>query len=203
MQQPKLLLPWNGSTIIDCVLRAWCNSNVSYVTVVLRRDDVTLSKVCEKWPVEIVRADRAPRDMKESIQLGLRRVVEVHEPTGRDRWMVAPADLPQLDAGLINQLIAAAASQPGVTVPRFGGRQGHPVLLPWGLSADVFALGADEGLDRVLEKQEINFVHFPAKWRATDVDTPEEYVRLKDDCAVSAQGSDVGDPQNPSSTPHT
>ena len=179
MRQPKLLLPWNGATIMESMLCAWCTSNVSHVIVVVRPDDAALSLVCRKWPVEIVSPDRDPRDMKESIQFGLRHVSETYQPTNRDQWMVAPADLPGLSAGLINQLVAAAAGQAGVTAPRFGGRQGHPVLLPWALSAKVFSLPADAGLQRLLAQEPMNFVDLPADHRVADVDTPEEYQNLK------------------------
>ena len=178
MGTPKLLLPWNDSTIIEQVLHAWCSSEVSHAIIVVRQDDVSLANVCAQWPVQIVRPHSDPRDMKESIQFGLRHVAERHQPTSHDQWMVAPADLPALSSDLINQLIHAAEDHSRVMAPRFGGRQGHPVLLPWESSADVFALDDDEGLDRVLAHQEIQFIDYPLEHRVADVDTSEEYRRL-------------------------
>jgi molybdenum cofactor cytidylyltransferase len=179
MRQPKLLLPWRDATIIESVLRAWCRSNVSHVIVVLREDDASLSIICQEWPVEIVRPARDPRDMKESIQCGLKHVAETHQPTDRDQWIVAPADLPQLDADLINQVVAAGEGHSGVTAARFGDRQGHPILLPWTWSERVFSLAENAGLDHLLEQTRVHFVDLPAARRVVDVDTPEEYEQLK------------------------
>lgn len=180
MGEPKLLLAWKGSTIIDCVLRAWCDSDVTRVIVVLRKDDQLLASACQQRPIEIVRPDRDPLDMKESIQVGLRHVANIYKPTGHDQWMVAPADLPGLKSELINQLIVQAKCRDRVTAPRFGGRQGHPVVLPWRLAEEVFTLSQNEGLDRILARQDINFVDLPAACRVADVDTPAEYERLRD-----------------------
>lgn len=180
MREPKLLLPWGDSTIIDCVLRAWCESNVTHVVIVLRKDDLLLSNACEKWSVDIVRPEVDPRDMKASIQCGLTHLAEMYEPTNIDQWMISPADLPQLTSALINRLIRAGENQPCVTAPRFRGRQGHPVLVPWALSSKVFTLRENEGLNRILEGREINFLDLPAEQYVADVDTPEQYNRLKD-----------------------
>jgi molybdenum cofactor cytidylyltransferase len=178
MRQPKLLLPWQGETMMDAVLRAWCGSQVARVVVVLRRDDPQLAAVCQKWPVEMVQPECEPGDMKESIQVGLRHLATAHQPTHHDAWLVAPADLPGLRSELIDRLIAAGGAVDRVVAPRFGGRQGHPVMLPWDLADDVFAVPENAGLDRVLARQRIHFIDFPARCRPVDVDTPEEYAQL-------------------------
>ena len=164
---------------MDAVLKAWCDSDVTHTIVVLRKDDRDLVDACQAWPVEIVRPIVDPRDMKESIQYGLRHLSESHAPTSQDRWMVAPADVPTLAAEVINQLLVASETTTGVIAARFGGRQGHPVSLPWSLSTDLFKLDDDAGLDRFLAKQEIAFVDFAAELRPNDVDTPEDYDRMR------------------------
>jgi len=164
---------------MDCVLRAWCDSDVTHVIVVLRRTDRSLARVCQKCPAEIVRPPRDPRDMKESIQFGLSHVTDVHSPTAEDRWMFAPADLPRLNVELINQLVHRAGSRDCVVAPRFGRRQGHPVSLPWPMSAHVRSLSQQQGLKAVLDGEEIDFLDLPAEERVGDVDTPEQYRRLK------------------------
>ena len=92
--------------------------------------------------------------------------------------MVAPADLPKLNAKLINAVADAGRDRDCIVIPRFGGRHGHPVLFPWNLSRDVFSLAEDEGLDRLLARRDAFHLELSMEDRVEDVDTPEDYRRL-------------------------
>lgn len=92
--------------------------------------------------------------------------------------MVAPADLPTLNSTLINRILTADNDH-AVVAPRFGDRQGHPVLLSWRLADAMLKLPEDAGLDALLAQQTISFVDFAANDRPIDIDTPEEYHRLR------------------------
>lgn len=175
MGEPKLLLPWRNSTIIDHVLHAWCGSRVSRVIVVIRGSDQALHGLCERWHVEIVRPQTDPRDMKESIQFGLRHIEATHEPLASDRWLVAPADLPELRIDVINALVGLAVPATTIAVTRFGQRAGHPVSFPWFLAPKAFQLGETEGIDRIVARHPQVFVDFPAEKAISDIDTPEDY----------------------------
>lgn len=179
MGQAKLLLPWKEHTVIDSVLEAWTASNVESTLVVTRSDDAPLQQACERWPVKLLSSDPDPCDMKESIQVALRYASDNLSPTNEDYWMVAPADLPTLNSVLINRIVALRNDH-DVVAPRFGDRQGHPVLLSWRLSGAMLQLPDDAGLDALLAEQTIHFVDFDAGDRLVDIDTPEEYDRLRD-----------------------
>ena len=186
MGQAKLLLPWNVNTVIDNVLEAWTTSNVESTFVVTRSADSTLKEACGRWPVSLLSSNPDPRDMKESIQVALRHVSENLSPTNEDCWMVAPADLPTLTPKLIDSILAAANDQ-DVVAPRFGDRQGHPVLLSWRLANAMLQLPKDAGLDRLLATQSIHYVDFAATERLADIDTPAEYDQLRDTQLRDAQ----------------
>lgn len=178
MGKPKLLMPWRDQTIMDHVLGAWTESRVDHVIVVMRKDDHPLRQVCSRWPVEVVRPERHPADMKASIQVALRHIDCAYDPSASDLWMVAPADLPRLSAELINAVADAARDRDGIVIPQFGGHQGHPVAFPWGLASEVFSLAANEGLDRLIARHAAFHLALPAEDRVEDVDTPEDYRRL-------------------------
>ena len=178
--QHKLLLPWNNATVIDQVLLAWTESHADRVVVIVRKDDVQLQKACRRWPnADLVIPEDDPPDMKKSIQLGLRHVADQCAPDARDRWMVAPADLPTLTSGLINQVIEANSRSDTVVVPRFGDRRGHPVSFPWSLVPDVFRLGAEQGINCLTVAESVQWLDLPADEHPDDMDTPEEYIRLR------------------------
>ena len=175
MGKPKLLLPWHDKTVMDQVLNAWTSSGVTETVVVIRPDDVELQRVCAGWPVTIVRPPTPPADMKASVQIGLQFLNQNREPTPADHCFIAPADLPTLERSMIDRLLAARCDRSTVTVPHFGDRPGHPLLLPWPLTKEIFALAADEGVNSLLARLPQQQVNFPAAARVTDVDTPAEY----------------------------
>jgi CTP:molybdopterin cytidylyltransferase MocA len=178
-EQSKLLLPWNGQTVMDQVLRAWTESRASRVIVVLRRRDVTLQKVCQRWmPIDVVTAEQDPEDMKRSIQLGLGFIAQRFEPAGSDRWMAAPADLPTLSSRLIDQVIEASRDSDQIVAPRFGKSNGHPVSFPWSLVPEVFQLGRDQGINRLVDRHSAQWLQLPASQHPRDIDTPDDYSRI-------------------------
>ncbi len=175
MGQPKLLLPWGDWRLIDQLLHAWTSSTVGQTVVVIREDDEELRTACSRWPVHIVRPLNAPRDMKESVQIGL-RFLEAHwRPSAEDHCFIAPADLPGLTSDVINRLIDANGDSSRVTVPRFGERQGHPVLVPWLVTHQVFDLSDDQGVNQIVAQNPQFVVPFPPNEFFCDVDTPDEY----------------------------
>lgn len=174
MGQSKLLLPWAGGLIIDSVLRAWTTSQVHQVVVVMRRDDHQLRQACDRWPVSIVVADQDPPDMKASIQLGLRYLSGM--ANDNDRCFIAPADLPTLTAEVIDALLATESDK--IVVPRFGDKTGHPALMPWSLTGQIFDLAENEGVNRIVNSHAKLYVPFSAEKLVTDVDTPQQYQQL-------------------------
>ena len=178
--QHKLLLPWGeNSTVISEVLHAWSDSLVTHIAIVVRLDDLELQSVCRRWPnIDSIIPQVAPQDMKESIRLGLEFFMTKHGPSELDRWMVAPADMPTLNPLLINTVIEKAQSCGDIVIPRFDGRRGHPISLPWSIAAQVGELPSNQGLDRLIANYPVDYVNLPADQRPEDIDTPEDYVRL-------------------------
>ncbi len=179
MGRPKLLLPWGDWTVIDQVLNAWTHSTVDHVVVVVRDDDEGLKSACGRWPVHLVKPLRPPRDMKDSVQIGLTFLEEHWQPSSEDQCFVAPADLPGLTSDVIDQLIEAAADASAVTIPQFGDRQGHPALLPWSVTQQIANLPDDQGIDRVVNQNPQRVVSFPAAGYFGDMDTPKDYRRMR------------------------
>jgi molybdenum cofactor cytidylyltransferase len=175
----KLMLTWQGRTIIERVLEAWTQSIVDQVVVVVRQDDQDLQRACEQWSgVELLIPEEDPEDMKRSIQLGLRRIEDRWAPRDTERWITAPADLPTINTALIDRVVGASRSLDSIVVPRFGGRRGHPVAFPWTLVPKISCLGPDQGINKLLEEHWIHWLDLPSGDRPTDIDTPDDFRRL-------------------------
>ena len=181
MGEHKLLLPWGEGTVIEAVLKAWQVSGVSRTVVVARCDDRPLIDVCRRAGAEVVEADPPPPDMKASVWCGISHVRSA-SPDGRpDVWLLAPADMPTLDPAVIDRLLARWHERPGeILVPVHDGKQGHPVLLAWSIAEEIPALGTDEGINALLARHVLHRVECPATAMPADLDTPDDYRRLKD-----------------------
>jgi len=178
MGRPKLQLPLADATMIDRVLKAWTTSCVDVVVIVIRRDDSSLIRLCQRWPVEIVSPTEDPRDMKESVQAGLKHLRTTQEPRQTDRCFFAPADLPAINASLIDRLLQVESEANNIVVPEFGGRTGHPVLFPWSVTSEVFHLLPDEGIRSLLDRHPLTRLPLAAEERLADIDTPADYQRM-------------------------
>jgi molybdenum cofactor cytidylyltransferase len=177
-RQHKLLLPWGGVTLIEYVLQAWMASRVDRIVLVSRPDDHLLHQIVTPYSaVELVVPRQAPGEMKESVGIGLQHL-RGDQPREDDRWMIAPADLPTITADLIDRVIAASRESSAIVVPQFGSRRGHPVSFPWSLSQQVDQLGANEGINRLLERFPVESLSIDAAAYPADVDTEDDYRRL-------------------------
>ena len=178
MGQPKLLLPWQDGLLIDSVLKAWTDSAVSQVVVVIRHDDHELAEACRRWPVTLIRPEIEPPDMKASVLCGLRHIQSACDPDATDRCFVAPADLPLLSAALIDQLMAETADSRSIVVPSFGDKQGHPAHFPWSMMRQIETLGPDEGINKIVKSSKTLDVPLPRSAAVTDIDTMSEYEQM-------------------------
>lgn len=175
MGRPKLLLPWGDGMLIDQVLRAWTESTVDRVVIVIRSDDTELLRACRAHSVDVLQPEVEPADMKASVKFALGFLQKCAQPSSKDRCFIAPADLPTLTSKLIDRLAAEPSEGAGIVVPKFGSRVGHPALMSWPVTSQVFSLSDDEGVDRIVERESKRFVAFPAADAVGDVDTPDEY----------------------------
>ena len=181
MGSPKLLLPWQGSTIIEHVLTTWKATPVSRVVVIVHPDDHELACTCRQARVDVVVPAAPPPDMKASVLHGLEFLEREEQPTAADAWLLAPADMPLLTIDHIGQVLAAHdPAAPCIVVPRHAGRRGHPVLFPWPFVSEVQRLTADEGLNRLLERLEVREIATADPGILADIDTPDDYRALRE-----------------------
>ena len=186
MGQPKLLLPWDQGTVLDCVLQTWFDSCVERVIVVARADDVELLKRLERHPVEVVTPEVDPPDMKQSILHGIDHIEARYEPHADDAWLFAPADMPTLQRLVIEGLIAARRKHAGkVLVPHFADKPGHPVLMPWSQVRAVRELGRHQGLNAIVASEQSVSIHFSSEFYPSDLDSPSDYERLRGETGES------------------
>ena len=182
MGQPKLLLPWRGSTVIESVLSVLDHPAIAARAVVVRAEDVPLEEAVRRARGLLVTPAVEPPDMCASVRGALELIQRNFAPLDDDGWMLIPADHPVLDRGLIDGLIAVwERDRPSILVPRVGDRRGHPTLFRWSLAREVDRIPVGCGLNWLLAEHaaDVSELIVPGTAAITDLDTPEDYARLR------------------------
>jgi len=182
MGQPKLLLPWGGSTVIEHLLAALSHPRIVTCCVVCRRNDVELARVVDQAGGSVIQPAVDPPEMKDSVLAALTAIEQRWHPAPDEGWVLCPADQPLLPPGILQPLVDAwDTGTAEVVIPRHGGRKGHPVLFRWQLYNEIQALRADEGLNSLVRhpSRKIEFVDLDTPGILVDLDTPEDYARWR------------------------
>jgi molybdenum cofactor cytidylyltransferase len=185
MGEPKLLMPWGRATLIEHVLDAWRASRVDHLVLVVHPQDDRLAELGAARGAFVVRPTLPPEEMKISVRIALVRIWRAFRPQPTDAWLMAPADMPTLSPAVVERLIdayqasLADAPPPTIWVPVCQGRRGHPVLFPWSMVRDVERLGDDEGINALLARHPVATIEAEAAQILDDLDTPEDYRRLR------------------------
>ena len=182
MGQPKLLLPWGGTTVIERVLTVLDHPAIAARCAVVRASDAPLAEAVRRAGGLVLHPPVDPPDMRASVTFALETIQRDFSPRADDGWLLVPADHPVLDRSLIESLIAAwDCDRPLILVPRVGDRRGHPTLFRWSLAREVARIPADLGLNWLLSERAGEVSELPVEGEAalTDLDTPDDYERLR------------------------
>jgi molybdenum cofactor cytidylyltransferase len=172
MGRPKPLLSLDGETFLDRLIARY-SGICSPVTVVLGHDAGRIrAGIRQAATAKFVVNPLPERGMLSSLQCGLASL-----PDDVDAVLFTPADLPSI---LSSTIAAVAASDAAITIPRRGGRNGHPVRVSRTIAAELLSLPADAQARDVLHRHrpETLFLDVDDPGILYDVDTPADYEAL-------------------------
>jgi molybdenum cofactor cytidylyltransferase len=189
MGQPKLLLPWRGSTVIAHLVGELLAAGLSQILVVVRSSDIALTSAVESTGATVVRPPNDPPDMRSSVELGLQAAFKtlatsgaaVDSPQSETGWLLIPADHPIVSRSTVDAL--RAAWQPRarqILIPTYSGKRGHPTLFSGDFACEVPGIPLDCGLNWLVKQnsQSIREVPVTDPGVIIDLDTPEDYQAL-------------------------
>lgn len=162
---PKLEARWRGKRLLDIACANFLGAGLAPVVFAgaVRPDDL-----------RVVRAEGGAR-MIDTLRKAL-----AHLPEGP--FAFAPADMPALHAGLVEELLEAfVASGKDFLVPVHGGRRGHPAFAR---SKEPFLrLGDNDGAREVWREAGDRLVHHEVRTADIlfDVDTPDDLLAMDDE----------------------
>ncbi len=188
MGSHKLLLPWNGSTVVECLLTLLLDAGLTSVAILIRGDDLALSHRLREFRrtlstdqsarLQVLSADVPPAEMRDSVKILLAHLQETESPAATDAWLLIPADSIAIQPETLQRLIAQWRKIPqGVLVPTTAGRRGHPSVFGWALAHEVEQIPTGRGINWLLSRPNITVRELAVDDAAvlSDLDTPEDY----------------------------
>lgn len=175
MGQNKLLMPFEGGTVIGRTLDNLLASRIGEIVVVLGSRARDIGEALGKRDVTLVLNPNYARGMSTSLITGLQMVSK------QARFvMVALGDQPFVKPETYDKLIdAALKTDKGVVVPVFKKQRGNPILIHAGYIPEVLRFTGDVGGRELLTQypQDVLEVKVPDEGLVINVNTPDEYEK--------------------------
>ena len=175
MGQPKQLLEWQGSTLLQHVLRNVIRSIADETILVLGYEAEQIGKTLSGLPVRIVVNPDYPSGMASSLQRGLLAMEPISEA-----FMFVLADQPDVGPDMINAVIRTfrqTGLKRRIVRPVYRGMPGHPILMSADYRQDLLQLKGDVGARQILSDhpEDITEIEVDRDAVLVDMDTPEDY----------------------------
>ena len=148
MGQPKLLLKFDGKTVIGRLVASLREGGAERVVVVAPPDDAAegpaVAAEARLAGAEVVVPLTRPAADARFDRTGPGQ--PWHDKTRPKACVLTPGDYPGITAEIVAQLVEYAASRPeSIIIPCHNGRRGHPIVLPWTIAAQIHSLPGRRG----------------------------------------------------------
>ncbi len=174
MGTQKLLLPFDGKTIVEKVVENILNSGISNVLVVLGANHDEIAEVLKSWPVKTFRNENFQEGMHTSVISGVKALPEEAKAV-----MIFLGDQPFIPETVSAKVIEAwNNSGKGIVIPLLNGKRGHPTLYDMKYRNDIIQLDPHIGLRSVALKfpEDICEVETFCPEIVRDIDTKSDYL---------------------------
>lgn len=178
MGQPKMLLPWGKSTVIEHVIRTFLNAGIEDVIVVTGGAWEQVEGTISQYPVrKIHNTDYADGEMLSSIQCALKAM-----PAEAQAALIGLGDQPQAQEKSVRLICEEYQGRKSrLIVPSFQMRRGHPWLVARPLWNEILELKPSESPRDFLTRHanEIHYVNVDTPSVLADLDTLDEYQKSR------------------------
>ena len=175
MGEPKQLLPFGESTIVETVVDSMLSAKFDEVIVVVGHRASEIREQLGTRPVSTVFNPNYREGMLTSAQTGIRGLQE------SDAFALMLVDQPFITSALIDRVVDAyVQTDKGIALPSYNYKRGHPVVFHQRYAGEILALGTDSGGVRTLFKKysdDIHYVTVDTDRVLRDIDYREDYER--------------------------
>jgi molybdenum cofactor cytidylyltransferase len=177
MGEPKLLLPFRGTTLLGNAIDAAKDSGIENIVLVSGRWHESIEKIAAEKEIVSVKNENWKNGISSSIQKGLSYALSKWPGTDGVLYMVA--DQPFVTGKLLAEIrdVQKSSGLPAVA-SGYSDSVGTPAIFHQLLFEEIQHLSGDHGARKILQnhKDQIGVVPFMAG--ETDIDTPAEYAAL-------------------------
>lgn len=175
MGKPKLDLKIKDRSLIQIILDSTTASLVDEI-ILVTRPGFELVKESLYPNLKIVENELWKTGQSSSMKKGLE-----HVKSGMDAVIFLMADQPFVSTEIINELLLRYYNTGSCLVaPLYKGKRGSPVVFDRSLFQELFAIEGDKGGKELLDNFPVEYVEFNSSLPGMDIDTPEDYERIKD-----------------------
>jgi molybdenum cofactor cytidylyltransferase len=174
MKVPKMLLPFNGKTMIEKVIENVIRSEVFRTLVVLGSYRNEILGSISHLPINHCYNENYRKGMLSSVQCGFKNL-----PVKFDAVLVFPGDQPFIEPYVINMIINTYREiGKGIIVPVYRNKRGHPLLIDCKYRDEINTLEENEGLRSLsnMHQKDVFEVKTNSPGILKDFDTKEDYL---------------------------
>ena len=175
MGYPKMLLPFNGTTMLECVIANISQSQIDKIIIVLGAEKESLIQLAKKIKIEYCYNENFKEGMLSSVQCGFRNL-----PEDCSACIVFQGDQPLITHDVIDAIIKAyRASHKGIVIPVYKKKRGHPVLIDMKYRKNIDKLNPARGLRSLssLFSDDVLEVETQGPGILRDFDTYQQYMK--------------------------
>jgi molybdenum cofactor cytidylyltransferase len=178
MEQFKPLLSWNGSTVIENVVKIFQKAGIEDIVIVAGHNAEALQRGVEGLGVQVVFNSKYAEGMYSSVVAGVRAL-----QAGADGCLILPADMPLVRSSTVTRVCDAfSRSGASVVYPIFQRRRGHPTLISSGLFSAILSGNGAGGLRTLLAEHDRDGHEEKVldEGILLDLDTPADYAKARE-----------------------
>lgn len=170
---PKQLLPWRGTSVLNSVVSTAFDTGLAPVIVVLGANADQIESALPQECV-FVRNDAWPEGQSSSIRIGLAQLSEEI-----DGVLVLLGDQPQVNPHFCSSIVQKGLECGKITIPYVNDRRANPVFFPKHTLKRLGQVTGDQGGRAIFSEFQVEYLPWLDDCMALDIDTPEDYVKLK------------------------
>lgn len=177
MGQPKMLMPWGKSTVIETVISVIQRAGISDILVVTGGAHQQVESIVGNTAQTVFNENYKTSEMLGSIQTGLTMKLQTASAA-----LICLGDQPQVREGSVRQICAAfLESGSPLVVPSYELRRGHPWLVGRAFWDELLGMKPPQTPRDFLQKHtnEIKYVEMETPSIIEDLDTPEDYIKFR------------------------
>ena len=170
---PKQLLPWRGTSVLNSVVSTAFDTGLAPVIVVLGANADQIEPSLPKECV-VVRNDAWPEGQSSSIRTGLAQLSEEI-----DGVLILLGDQPQVNPHFCSSIVQKGLECGKITIPYVNDRRANPVFFPKHTLKRLGQVTGDQGGRAIFSEFQVEYLPWLDDCMALDIDTPEDYEKLK------------------------